>query len=408
MELSACGHLADEGRFRTCLHLSTEEHLSVVRLYTGHRGDYHLLCRACADLDDPWSQLAGVCVGCVDRADEQHVSRIIGQPEIRHLDRPVAGTFHEDPVRAEPANDRSLVASGDDWLVYTGGHIVQLSGSSYELTLPKDEEDDNAFGTPGPRLHASPDGRYAAVVWDHGRYGAVMDLADGRVTLELDRQDYCNFATPFPFAFLADGTLVAATDWNRLDRFDAASGELLTPRDTEWHEGAEHYLDYFHGALTVSPTDAWLLDDGWVWHPISSPTVIDLVAWRGGATYAAERDQHLTYRDVWSQPAAWVSDCIVALQGIGLAEEPVVEGVQLYDAASRELIGMIFGPKGPMWGVDGRLAVAAESGLEFWDPAEQARVGMVPDFRPTAYNAQTRSFATLQAGVLRTYRLTGA
>ncbi|TDC22607.1 hypothetical protein [Kribbella albertanoniae] len=375
-------------------------------MYTGHRGDYDLLCEECAGLDDPRSQLATVCVGCTGQADERSVSRISGQPEVRRHDRPLTGILHEEPVLVEPANDRCLVASGDGWLVYTGLQVVRLGGPSYEVTLPEDEEEDDSFGTPGPTLHASSDGRFVAVVWDYGRYGAVVDLTDGRVTLQLDRQDYCNFATPFPFAFLSDGTVVAATDWNRLDRFDTATGELLTPRDTEQREGEEQALDYFHGRLTVSPTGAWLLDDGWAWHPVGVPVIVALAAWREGETYAAEQGRELTYRDAWSQPVAWVSDRVVALQGIGLAEQPVVEGVQLYDAPSGDRLGEVFGLKGQMWGVDGRLAVAAEGGLEFWDPAEDARVGVLPGYRPTAYNPQTRTFAALDDGVLRTYRLT--
>jgi hypothetical protein len=56
-----------------------------------------------------------------------------------------------------------------------------------------------------------------------------------------------------------------------------------------------------------------------------------------------------------------------------------------------------------MWSVDGRLAVVGEDGLEFWDPAEGARVGVLAGYRPTAYNPRTRTFATLDNQVLRTY-----
>jgi hypothetical protein len=410
MELLACGHAAHEGPFRTCLHLCVEEPEDVARLYTGRGGDYHLLCETCAKLDDPWSQLAVVCVGCTERADEERAVYVTGQPEVRRFDRPLTGTFHEEPAYVRPVNDRCLAPLGDGWLVYTGKHLVQLGGTSYGLRLPTDDTDDTTFGTPGPTLHTSPDGRFAAVVWDHGQYGAVVDLAErGRVTVRLDREDHRNYTTSFPFAFLSDGTLVAATNWNRLDRFDAATGELLTPRDTDWRKGEERpadYLDYFHGRLTVSPTGAWLVDDGWVWAPVGISTLIDLIAWQGGATYAAENGRDLTYRDyAWNQPVAWVSDTVAAIQRIGDDDAAMVDGVELYDAPRAERVGTLFGPKGPMWSIDGRLAVAADDGLELWDVTEGGRIGVLPGFRPTAFNPRTRTFAALDDRVLRTYRL---
>jgi len=54
-----------------------------------------------------------------------------------------------------------------------------------------------------PHLHASPDGQFAAIVNDHGRYGRVIDLRSGNVTLALDGGDYCSETVPFSFAFAA-------------------------------------------------------------------------------------------------------------------------------------------------------------------------------------------------------------
>ncbi len=332
-----------------CLHLAVDEPEDVARLYTGRGGDYHLLCETCAKLDDPASQLAVVCEGCTDRADDEPIVYVTGQPEVRHRDRPVGGSFQEQPAELRPANHRCLAPLRDGWLVYTGKDLVTLGAASYRLELPKDQEKDNAHGTPGPTLHTSPDGRFAAVAWDHGRYGAVVDLAaGGRVTLRLDRGSYRNYTTPFPFAFLSDGGLIAATEWNRLDRFEAATGALLTPRDTEWRKGEErpeHYLDYFHGRLTVNPAATWLVDDGWVWAPSGIPLLVDLAAWRAGETYAAEQGRRLALRTyAWNQPVAWVTDSTVAIQRIGDDDIAMVNGVQLYDAPSGERIDTVFGP----------------------------------------------------------------
>jgi hypothetical protein len=61
------------------------------------------------------------------------------------------------------------------------------------------------------------------------------------------------------------------------------TGELLTPRDLpRWGSGEPrpaHYLDYFHCGLTLSPDGAWLVDDGWVWHPMGMLKSFSLRRW---------------------------------------------------------------------------------------------------------------------------------
>lgn len=431
MELLACGHAAYEGPFRVCLHLAVEEYDNdVVRVYTGRGLAYDLLCATCAALDDPGSQLAVVCEGCSERAAEMTATGVRGTPEVRRRDVPVGGALHETALALTPANGRCLAPLPDGWLVYTtdGLTVVRLDAATYGLDLPSEEvaaatatyqlvmPDEEApanstFGVYGPTVHTSYDGRFAAVVMDHGRYGAVVDLAaGGAVTLGLDRGEGHNYTTPFPLAFTEhQGEVIAGTDWNRLDRFDAATGRLLTERDTSWAKGEarpEEYLDYFHGRLTVNRTGTWCVDDGWVWHPVGVPLMIDLAAWREGDTYAAERGRSLAHREyAWNQPVAWVDDTTVAIQRIGDDDLAMVDGVQLYDAPTAQRVGAFAGPKGEMWSVDGRLAVAADAGLEFWDPADGIRTGLVSAFHPTAYNPHTKTFASLADGTLRTYRL---
>lgn len=131
-----------------------------------------------------------------------------------------------------------------------------------------------------PHLHASADGAFAAVVNDYGRFGEVLDLTTGRATLALDGGDYNEETVPFSLAFARHGdatVVVHRTDWNRLDVSDARTGELLTARPSD---APEHKLDYFHGALYLSPGGSRILDDGWIWHPVGFPAVWSLDRWR--------------------------------------------------------------------------------------------------------------------------------
>jgi len=140
-------------------------------------------------------------------------------------------------------------------------------------------------GLPGYELPASADGEFAALVFDGGRQGLVVDLAPFRVALRLDGGDYYQNTVPFSACFLSfqgDTVLVHRTAWNRLDASDPRSGRLLTARGPTSYENGErppHYLDYFHGLLRPSPSGTLLFDAGWVWQPAGVPCVFDAAAW---------------------------------------------------------------------------------------------------------------------------------
>jgi hypothetical protein len=240
------------------------------------------------------------------------------------------------------------------------------------------------------------------VVTDYGSHGAVVDLITGAVVLWLDRRDYHARTTPFPVAFTSTGVVIAATAWNRLDMFDAATGRLLTERATDT---PEHSLDYFHGGLTVSPSGRWLVDDGWVWAPIGVRKVIDLEAWLAGDEYAAERGGQIGwYSDEWDQPVSWLDDETVAVQRLGFESGNMLDGVQLIDVPSGRVSHMFAGPAGPMWAYRRLLYVTTADGLEIWSPAEEARIGFIGGFRPTAQNPRTGALAELTGGRLRCWR----
>ncbi len=305
-----------------------------------------------------------------------------------------------------PLNDRCLAALPAGWLALTANGLVEVSDSGdarqREEVVLADEAPNGWEQSRRPALHTSADGRFAAVVTDYGAVGAVIELSTGSVVSLLDRHDYHARTTPFPVAFtrLGDDTVViAATEWNRLDAFDAATGRLLTARDT-----AEHYLDYFHGTLALSPSGRWLFDDGWVWQPRGIRTAIDVDGWLAGDTSAAEHGRTIGHSDDWDQPAAWLDDDTIAIQRLGLDAATMLDGVQLVHVPSGAITAMFAGPAGPMWSHHRLLYVASPAGLEIWSPAEEARIGLIDDFHPTAQNPDTGALADLANGHLRTWR----
>jgi hypothetical protein len=413
-----CGHPGRTGTLRVCPHLAVEEPPPSTRHLTGVGTHYDLVCARCTP-----AALVDVCERCADRADQRSFpSGWHGEPEILLRDKELAGTWVTRPCPVKPVNDSCLAPVPDGWLALTEEGFVRIDGEDQWLVgpveLPEETHEDVRDFPDRPRrgLHTSRDGRFAAVVSDYGQFARVVDLHEWVTVVDLDRDRVDNELTRYPLAFLGEGgtaKVVAGTDWNRLDVFALPGGELLADRETAAPERGEpepeHYLDYFQGALHVSPSERSLVVDGWVWMPVGSPLVVDLSAWLGGDVHAAETGRHLTpgRSSDWDQPIAWLDDTTVAIQRMGASWQQMLDGVELYDAGTGRRTGMFAGPAGPMWGHRGLLYVTAEDGFEVWDPADGARIGFAEGFRPTAHDPATGAFAELRNDQLRIWAPVG-
>ncbi|MBM7774970.1 hypothetical protein JOD54_005174 [Actinokineospora baliensis] len=306
----------------------------------------------------------------------------------------LGGSWAEYECPDVPSNDRCVAALGSGWLVAGDVGLVEIGDSGVRRVRGRVE-----LQPKGSRerlaLHTSADGRFAGVVVDYGDTGVVVDLSTGLTTLEVGRGDYCSGVTPFPFGFVGAGedtAVVAASRWNRLDVYDAGSGRLLTGREFD----DDNELDYFHGALAVSPSGRWVLVDGWVWQPAAAQVVIDLAAWRAGAVYAAEADAGVGYPDNWDRPVAWVDNDTVAVQGYG--------GTRAVEIPSGRVKWTIDGAEGPLWSDGALLYAAAPGGLQVWSTETRERVGVLAGYRPVARNPATGAFAEFRDGALRCWR----
>jgi hypothetical protein len=301
------------------------------------------------------------------------------------------------------------------------GHLVRFdAGTGRDETLagvriPDDpaetSDDEGAKWRRRPRLHLSASGHYAAVVNDYGSRGTVIDLRTGQATMSLDGEDGLARTVPFALAFARHedrDVVVHRTDWNRLDVSDAATGELLTSRPRPEVKAGErppqHYLDYFHGALHVSPDGRWIADDGWVWHPVGVPTVWDLRRWLDENPWESEDGptlQSLCWRtSAWNEPVCWVSSTHVAVFGIGPDEVCLLDGVRVFDARDGTEVISFPGPGRPLLADDRRLYSGGTNGLEIWDPSTGERTGAVPGFHPERHHPGAGELAALQDGEL--------
>lgn len=326
--------------------------------------------------------------------------------QIRSLEMPGARILDVCAVQA---------SYGHLLVLRTDGEICGMNLDSGVITrlclvelpdLPSEEGHGN-FGAPALRLHSNTSGTYCAIVVDQGRKGILVDTSSGAITMVLDGGDYYEETVPFSACFLrvADqDVFVYRSAWNRLDAADPASGKSLTDRHIAPYEEAgprpAHYLDYFHGRLWPSPDGSRILDDGWVWHPVSVPRVWSATDWIRLNPWESEDGASvvdLVFRDDWNTPACWISERHVAIWGLVDSDDPEKSGkrpgVQISDATLNDLSSDQQWPMEEdqvpreLFSDGKRLFVVDERGFSVWDIASRSRIAGLSNFSAHLYDA---------------------
>jgi hypothetical protein len=329
----------------------------------------------------------------------------------------------------------AVAASYGDLLVLTADGVLHgLNLDSREsaplctVHLPVLPEDDgnNHFGKPRHRLHASADGRHAAIVVDQGQHGIVFETQSGASTMQLHGGDYHEDTVPFSACFVrfrGANVLVHRTAWNRLDAADPATGKSLTDRCIPPYEaGAQrppHDLDYFHGRLLPSPEGGLIFDDGWVWHPISIPRIWSVTGWLAMNPWESEDGASLVdlaRREDWTQPACWIDEQHIALWGAGewdFDESEEVQrgpGVQIFDVTGAKPSRREWWPMAGVQNAkdlfsDGkRLYLVSEGGTKVLDIESRDRVDEFPGFIATLIHRSRGALVSFGADAIREIR----
>jgi len=404
---------------RACAHLVGNSDLDFAYWFSGVGLEYALICTTCHDAPS-------AIESNLETVDAEHFAQIeadvcwsefpsIGRPEI--LERSTELRFrHEDvELRGEIAPGIAALAPipsserGECLVLARNGDLVRVDparGSIRRLTtgaIP------SAADNPAWSLIVSPGGEIAAVVETRGRYGAVLDLGSGRTTMRLDRGDYYPDKSDFPAAFFVrDGRLllIHGTDWNRLDVSDPCTGELLTERSPTSYQSGEkrpdHYLDYFHGRLVVSPGNDWVLDDGWVWHSVGVVQSWNLRRWVGENRWESEdgpSKRLLAYRAYfWNGPICWIDEKTAAVWGFGCDDDNLIPAALLIEVETGRRIRWFAGPIGSFTYDRYLFSSSVEEGTSVWDVATGERLLRDGEFRPAVYHPGARRFVTILPG----------
>jgi hypothetical protein len=169
---------------------------------------------------------------------------------------------------------RSLAWAGDDLIDWVGGRRIRLDGTVLEFGVgdPYCFDGSTAFGDIGVAFDTR--GTKARLVRWNGqtRQGNYWPLGFDELR-ELDRSYYHARAFAYPVCLFAlpDGRPAVAHCPRRYDtlEIELLDGTPLTRRKTKSE-------DIFHARLAASPDGRWLLDNGWVWHPVTIAAVYDV------------------------------------------------------------------------------------------------------------------------------------
>jgi len=401
----------------TCPHLLASGPASYREHFTGAGKESWLSCPECRQSSAP---SARVCRACWGGVRKRGWDGIVGAPSV--VERPSALRFVTETRRLTARDGPGFLAlrpvAGRDAQHWVG---LDEAGAIHALDLHEDRStiagtaaglDVVRFGSGD--LRVSDDGRFAAVFNPDGPNGAVVDLSTGRVTMRLDRGTYHIDQCHYPVAFFVHrgrSLLVHASEWNRLEVSDPATGGLLTARVASINDKgrSEHYLDYFHCGLSISPDGRWLADDGWAWSPIAAVRVWSLGRWMDENVWESEDGptaRELCVRERWDAPLCWIDGDRLAVWGYG-DEGWTIPGVRVFAMPSGEETHWF-----PVAGrgeleCDDWLMSMQDEGTDLFDPETGERVLSEPGFRPGAYHPGTKTFLSWHDGDATISRLVG-
>jgi hypothetical protein len=410
-----CGHEGDPARGRVCVHLLADHDLDRWQRFTGSGKECDWVCDACAaDPEQREASLRAVCSGCFQTVEaEIPLAGIIGEPEVvvrvtslRYVHRIVrlAEPLHADILDLQPIN---ALPQPVCLAITSAGSVVSLDLGSGAVRTVASLPQSNVDLSEPVTLHLSADGQMAALVNTRGQHGVVLDVQSGRATMRLDRGSYLPEQSNFPAAFFKPGgrlLLVHGTDWNRLDVSDPRTGELLTPREpTSYRDGEpmpEHYLDYFHGGLLISPQGEWIADNGWIWHPAGTVVTWNLRRWLEENVWEAEdgptRKELCQRTYFWDGPLCWIDETTLAVWGYGEDDRHLRPAVLLFDVETGgnwpEPERWFPGPQGTLVFDEYLFSYSPEQGTAVWDIATGERLLQDPQLCPAAYHRGARRF----------------
>lgn len=189
-----------------------------------------------------------------------------------------------------------VFADGRLWRTGTEGTRAEPVAEVPEIRAVGDGTGDGRSTGKQLEIQLHVRGPWVCVSERFGVNAALVNAATGSVR-GLSREDYHSDVSSYSIGFLdweGRTLLLAQTQWNRLDIFDAETGANLTEREVFNRDSGRlgesgrpefilrNHIDYFHSQLHVSPDSRHFLSNGWVWSPMDVVRVFSTGAFLDG------------------------------------------------------------------------------------------------------------------------------
>lgn len=321
--------------------------------FTGVGKGLNWACRACTErYPEPPSEWVPATEAWLSKyRDKVYWDGIRGSPEIKR--RSAAMRFSSREVQlggqwGDFVDVRPCQGKPSCWLALSkSGSLILFSSADSSVLASWNVAGLKFEITAETGLCVSPQNDFVVISEASGPNAVLVNAESGQVIKELSRGKYRCENSHFPVAFfIYEGAalLIAGSDWNRLDIYDPATGNLLTERGpTSYVEGVRppHYLDFFHGSLRVSPDSRRVVDGGWVWAPVGCLRSWNLAAWISNVWESEDGPtvKTLACRDYfWDGPMCWVDSTTVAFWGWGRDDEWLMPAIVLMDAGTGDIL----------------------------------------------------------------------
>lgn len=423
---------SDEPQF-ICRHLAEgTKDMDMFVWFTGHGKDLNWTCRACAESypTAPDSWLPATKEWLAMNRDKVYWDGICGKPEVKHRQSGLSFVIRDLELKGGfgPFLDlRSVPGSPSCWqALSSAGRLVSFDSRNGEIISSVLLEGPGFEITSSTGLCLSPEGEFGVIFQASGSDAALMDLKSGKVIKTLSRGGYSSTSSHFSVAFFRyenKSYLIAASDWNCLEIYDPSSGRMLTERGPTQYAGDErppHYLDYFHGGLSISPDQQYIVDNGWVWHPFGVLRAWNLPAWMHNVW---ESEDGSSSRDLasrayyWDGPVCWIDNTTIAFWGWGRDDDWLIPAAVLVDVRDGSQLSWFPGP-GARKAVPCNLAesfffdhylfaVDGDEGTTVWDIKSGDCLLTDPKVKPWRYHPDSKEFIEITPTGFRVSTLVG-
>ncbi len=361
-----------------------ETEIGYRKYFSGNKNEYHLICTQCStDLDNIASKLIDIDEVIFNEIDTDihNCYGFIGSPMMlkKQTDLYFEHKYLEfsKEIRAEIVAIKATIRNSQNFIlaatknreIWEIDYINDIYKKVYEVSLEEEINFNKEI-----LLEISKDGKIIAITNSKGQFGVVVNIEESKLLMRLDRGNYHVEYSIFPVKFFEYNNqqlLIHGTDWNRLDISNPNTNEVLTTRKIEKTIMGTTILNYFHSDISISDNAEFVIDNGWVWHPVGEITIWSLQKWLKENSFESETGESLKSicrrYYFWEGSICWIDDRTVGVYGFGDDDDWIIPAIRVFDIIDLKELYWFPGPDKKFVFDKYLFSTSHENGTKIWD-----------------------------------------